>query len=836
MKKNILYAPSMLLAMLFVTLMSSAQLNINVEEEQVDTNWKKEYRAFPTKENDLIHTKLVAGFDYTKSQLNGEVWLQLHPHFYATNTLTLDAKGMDIHQVALVLKGSNKKLEYQYDGLFLNIQLDKKYTAKENYTIYIKYTAKPNDYLANGSAAITDAKGLYFINPLGADSTKPTQVWTQGETEGTSVWIPTIDKPNQKSTQEFQLTVPSKYVSLSNGLLVKQVDNKNGTRLDVWKMDQPHAPYLFFIGIGDYAIVKDAYKGKELSYYVEKAYEKEARKIFGNTPAMIAFFEQKLGIAFPWVKYAQMTAQDYVSGAMENTTCTLHDQGAQQNARELKDGNNWEGTIAHELFHQWFGDLVTAESWSNLTVNESFADYSQTLWLEHSMGKDYGQYENLTGQSAYLRSPAEVEKKLVRFYYSNREDMFDLVSYQKGGRVLNMLRHFVGDDAFFASLNKYLSDNKWGNGSAIKLKLAFEAVTGKDLNWFFNQWYFDNGHPYVRISQTYQADKKRVLVTLQQTQVQNKIFEIPVGIDVYADGKKKHYEVWSKNRIDSFYFPALSTPDNVNVDNDKVLLWVKDENKPLSQYIYQYNHATNFMDRYEALDMAAENIIKPEAQTLLKAALKDSFYIIRIKAIDAYNPAALTAETEAMIAQLAAKDPSTQVREKAIDAIGELSKPSYRDQFMAWAKDSSYLVAGAALEALEKVDSAAAIEIATKASKTILKKRLNTAVTKILSKYGDESNFDFIAAKYESLPMQSEEKFYMTTPFAELLIKTNDEAKFKKGIDLIVALRNSIPDEYKSQTDPYFNSKVLGTILKEKKKQGAQNLVQIIIEKLPGLN
>jgi aminopeptidase N len=399
-----------------------------------------------------------------------------------------------------------------------------------------------------------------------------------------------------------------------------------------------------------------------------------------------------------------------------------------------------------------------------------------------------------------------------------------------------MLRHFVGDDAFFASLNKYLSDNKWGNGSAIKLKLAFEAVTGKDLNWFFNQWYFDNGHPYVRISQTYQADKKRVLVTLQQTQVQNKFFEIPVGIDVYADGKKKHYEVWSKNRIDSFYFPALSTPENVNVDNDKVLLWVKDENKPLSQYIYQYNHATNFMDRYEALDMAAENIIKPAAQTLLKTALKDSFYIIRIKAIDAYNPAALNAETEAIIAQLAAKDPSTQVREKAIDAIGELSKPSYRDQFMTWTKDSSYLVAGAALEALEKVDSAAAIEIATKASKIILKKRLNTAVTKILSKYGDESNFDFIAAKYESLPMQSEEKFYMTTPFAELLIKTNDEAKFKKGIDLIVALRNSIPDEYKSQTDPYFNSKVLGTILKEKKKQGAQNLVQIIIEKLPGLN
>ena len=833
-----------LMFLVICNLLLIANIFAQENENPADTSWKRNYREFATKENDLVHTKLVASFNYTKSQLGGEVWLQCHPHFYSTNVLLLDAKSMDIHNVSIVQNGINKALHYTYDSMLLTITLDKKYNANEKYTVYIKYTAKPNEYKAKGSTAITDARGLYFINPLGKDKTKPTQIWTQGETEGTSVWIPIIDKPNQKCTQEFYLTVPSKYVSLSNGLLVKQIDNKNGTRLDVWKMDQPHSPYLFFIGIGDYSVVKDMYvsedkkvkDGKrkiEVNYYIEKEFEQEAHKIYGKTPEMIAFYEKILGVPFPWAKYAQISGRDYVSGAMENTTCTLHGDAVQQNARELVDGNNWESTIAHELFHQWFGDLVTAESWSNLTVNESFADYSQTLWLEHSKGKDAGQYENFTGLRSYLGSPGDAEKNLVRFYYKDREDMFDLVSYQKGGRILNMLRHLVGDEAFFASLHKYLSDNQFSNGSAIKLKLAFEAVTGKDLNWFFNQWYFSNGHPYVRISQQYQADKKQVQVVIQQTQTQDKVFELPVGIDVYVDKHKTHYEVWSKNRTDSFNFPAASNPELVNVDNDKVILWNKEEAKSLSQYIYQYYHASNFMDRYEAINEAVENMTKPEAQSMIKAALKDSFYVIRLKAIRAYNPAAITAETESIIANIASKDPNTNVRQEAIDAIGALIKSSYKDQFINWTKDSSYLVAGAALEALEKVDSATAIKIAIKESSGIIKKRLNTAVTNILSKYGDENTFEFIAAKYENLSIQSEEKFEMTMPFANLLIKTSDETKFKKGIELIVAFREAIPEGYKSQTNPYFNLKVLGSILKAKKQKGEENLVKIVSAVLP---
>ncbi|HWJ30334.1 MAG TPA: hypothetical protein VNS32_27620, partial [Flavisolibacter sp.] len=261
----------------------AASVSVFAQEEQPTADVPKIYRATAEKINDLVHTKLDARFDYGKSQLNGKVWITLKPHFYPTDSLALDAKGMDIHQVALVKNGKNVSLKHEYDGMVLNIRLDKTYKNNESYTIYIDYTAKPNDYQGQGSAAITEAKGLYFINPHGEIKNKPIQIWTQGETEATSVWVPTIDKPNQKTTDEILMTVPSQYVTLSNGKLVSQKNNNDGTRTDYWKMDLPHAPYLFFMGVGDYAIIKDKYKDKEVNYYVEKPYASVAKKIFGNT-------------------------------------------------------------------------------------------------------------------------------------------------------------------------------------------------------------------------------------------------------------------------------------------------------------------------------------------------------------------------------------------------------------------------------------------------------------------------------------------------------------------------------------------------------------------------
>jgi aminopeptidase N len=796
-------------------------------------DWKKIYRSFPTKINDLVHTKLDAKFDYSKSYLNGKVWLTLKPHFYATDSLQLDAKGMNINAVALVKGGKNIPLKYSYDSMFLSIQLDRTYKKDENYVVYIDYTAKPDEFKTEGSAAITDAKGMYFINPKGEDKTKPTQIWTQGETEASSVWIPTIDKTNQKTTQEFSLTVPAKYVTLSNGKLTAQKKNTDGTRTDTWVMELPHAPYLFFIGVGDFAVVKDSYKGKEVNYYVEKSYEKVARKIFGNTPEMMKFFSEKVtGVEYPWVKYSQIVGRDYVSGAMENTTATLHQESAQQNARELVDANNWEGTIAHELFHQWFGDYVTAESWSNLTVNESFADYSQYLWQEYKYGPDEAGFENYSEMQSYLGSAESRTKDLVRFFYRDKEDMFDLVSYQKGGRILHMLRKFVGDDAFFKSLNKYLTTNKFGNGSAHKLRLAFEEVTGRDLNWFFNQWYFGSGHPKLEFSSSYDAPTQTAYVYIKQTQTGDKLFKLPIPIDIYHGSNKKRYTVWAENKADTFSFPVSSKPDLINIDADKATLAEKKDSKTLAEYIHQFTYGPQYLDRREALDFAAKNSSDPAAYNLIVKGLSDPSYRIRMRAINSLGAAKADAATISKLESIAKTDPRTVTRAVAIDALSRLKNESYKEFFTKATRDSSYNIAGAALEALGQLDGKEAYAIANSLVKEENKGRLLMAITNVIIKYGDESAFDFVTGKFDEMPL-SQAKFSAINPLVEFLGKVTDLAKFKKGVDMIVKFRDEIPQSVRAQTDPFINGVALKALADKKEAAGAKEMAEYVRSKMP---
>ena len=800
------------LLLLFFTVFSAiAFAQDPTQPEKEDTSWKKTYRETPPLINDLVHTKLDVRFDYDKSYMYGKAWITLKPHFYSTDSLTLDAKGMDIKKVALVKGGTMSNLKYDYDGM-LKIDLGKKYRGGEQYTVYVDYVSKPDEYTGKGSAAILDAKGLYFINPKGEEKDKPTQIWTQGETEATSVWCPTIDKPNQKTTQEISMTVPDKYVTLSNGKLASQKKNSDGTRTDTWKMEQPHAPYLFFMGVGDFAIVKDSYKGKEVSYYVEKEYAGVARKIFGNTPEMMAFFSRILGVEYPWAKYAQMTARDYVSGAMENTTATLHQESAQQNARELVDGNSWESTIAHELFHQWFGDLVTTESWSNLTLNESFANYSETLWDEYKVGKDGGDAQNFSDMQGYIQSQSD-KKDLVRFYYNDKEAMFDAVSYNKGGRILHMLRNHIGDSAFFKSLNLYLTTNKYKSAEAHQLRLAFEEITGRDLNWFFNQWYFGGGHPKLTIDYVYNDNAKKVTVIVKQTQAGDKVFRLPVAIDVYNGSTKKRHQVWVENKVDSFTFNYSTRPDLVNFDGDKVLLAEKRENKSLQNFAHQYKFAGLYLDRREAIDALSKKQDDPIAAEVMKASVKDKYFGLRsyaISKLDMKNEA-LKKELESTLVDLAKNDPKSTVRAAAITTLANYNNPQYKAIFIKGIHDSSYTVAGNSLETLMKVDSVAAIAEAKKIGKQEMKGRLVEAVTKVMIRSGDEEGFDVVAKAFQKMPL-SNNKFSLLQPLVDYLAKVNNTETFKKGVDVIIDFRNEL-EQYGA--GPYINNMLKGVVAKK---------------------
>ncbi|MDN3691889.1 M1 family metallopeptidase [Chryseobacterium tructae] len=688
----------------------------NVSAQTETSGREKVYRATHTKVTELKHTKLKVNFDYQKEQMNGEEWLTASPYFYPTNELILDAKAMLIHEVALDNNGKKSPLKYEYKDDILKITLDKTYQKNQDYTVYIKYTSRPNEVKQQGSMAINDAKGLYFINAQGTDPDLPTQIWTQGETESSSAWFPTIDKPNQKTTQEIYMTVPDKYVTLSNGILKDSQKESNGLRTDHWVMDKRHATYLFFMGVGEYAIVKDKWKNVPVDYYIEKEYEPYAKQIYGNTPEMIDFFSKKMNYDYPWAKYAQISGRNYVSGAMENTTATLHGSDILQKPGQLIDENKWEDTIAHELFHHWFGDLVTAESWSNLTVNESFANYSEYLWNEHKYGKDQADYHLMSDVNMYIHNPSDFKKNLVRFNYASREDVFDLVTYQKGGGILNMLRNYLGDDAFFAGMNDYLKTNEYQNAEAHQLRLSFEKVSGKDLNWFFNQWYFGSGNPKINYSFTFEPVKKQVSVTINQTQDQ--MFEFPLAIDVYDNGKPKRYNVWvNADAKNTFNFDVSKAPDLVNINADGVLLADITDTKTPEQNLLQFTNSKEFKSRYTALTGIKDQVGKsPAATKLLAAALKDPFFRVRIKAlelIDLSNPEQMKA-LGADVEKLASNDPKTLTQAAAITALAKTKDKKYLPIFEKGVGAVSNAVKGSSLGAVLTIDPSKANALADK--------------------------------------------------------------------------------------------------------------------------
>ena len=737
------------------------------------------YNPSYLRRNDLLHTKLDVRFDWSKQHVIGKAYLTLKPVFYDTDSLRLDAKGFDIKKVAL-LDANNQEiaLKYEYsDAANLRIKLDKSYNRNQEYNIYIEYVAKPNELPVGGSSAITQDKGLYFINPLGTEGNKPQQIWTQGETESNSKWFPTIDRPNERCTQEIFVTVEDKFRTLSNGLLKSSTKNTDGTRTDYWVMDKPHAPYLFMLAIGEFATVKDTWEGIELEYIVEKKYEKDAKAIYPYTPEMLTFFSEKLG-KYPWQKYSQVVVRDYVSGAMENTTAVIFGDFVQKTAREIADNPEVnENIVAHEMIHHWFGDLVTCESWSNLPLNEAFANYSEYMWQEYKHGADAAEYHRMGELQGYMNESMlrGVNHPLINFAYVDKEDMFNAHSYNKGGLILHMLRRYVGDDAFYASLRYYLDKHQYQAAEVHDLRLAFEKVTGEDLNWFFNQWFLTARHPELSITRQYDKLKGEINITLEQTQdfTESTIFILPMNIDIYTEGSTtpQRHRITMKDQKQTFSFKVDKAPVWVAVDATRDLLYKRSETQTAEEWIAQFNLGKTFLDRYTAMnELKALQKANPAAAKVYNDALSDKFWVIRSLAIDNIeNP---NATQIALIEQLAKTDARPDVRVSAVERLAKLKTANTNAILKnAIENEQSYMVMGAALNAFVSVDKAEALKVAKKLeneeSGTIL-----TAVARIYSQTNDKANAAFYEKNWSKTDNYA--TFTFLDNYAAYLINVND--------------------------------------------------------------
>lgn len=663
------------------------------------------YRGSYTKNIDIINTRLDLSFDWDSAYVIGKATIFAKPYFYPTDQLVLNANGFRLNSVSLINRDDKIPLSYTYDGKLLKISLDKNYTRDQNFTIFIDYVAMPNKLKIGEDIASAGDRGIYFINRDGKEKGKPRQIWTQGETECNSNWFPTINGSQEKMTQELNITVPNEFVSLSNGTLEFSSMNGDGTRTDSWRQEQAHSTYLTMLAVGDFVITKDNWRGKELSYYTEPEFASNAKMVFGKTPEMMEFFSNKLGIEYPWEKYSQIVVRDFVSGAMENTTATVFFEGLNMSEGQYLDENH-EDIIAHELFHHWFGNLVTAESWANLPLNESFATYGEYLWEEFKYGRDQADLKGLEDMSVYLGNKRKTEPDVIRFDYADKEQMFDEISYHKGGRILHMLRKTVGDEAFFESLKLYLTRNSYKTAEIHDLRLAFEEITGMDLNWFFNQWFLASGHPVLTIQSSYDQIKREIKVNITQDQnlTETPLYRIPISVDIYSGTKLERKEIVLESQNQSFIFPSISPPDLVNVDAEKYILAEKNEIKSIDEYIFQYQNAPLFMDRFEAILKVKELKEDTSAKTLMVWAIKDKNWLIRhtaLSVVENLSEDERKALRETLI-DLALNDTVSHVRAAAVEKLGKYYRISEnREVFALTAKDKSPLVISATATAKE---------------------------------------------------------------------------------------------------------------------------------------
>lgn len=801
---------------------------------------KGPYRPSRPLAHDLLHTRLDLRPDWQRQELTGTATLTLRPHFYPQNTVELDAKAMRIGRVmrldtvrasdelrvSIVVRDSlraqlradttgqlrldsafvarsrlhadtlltadgkvitSDTLKFQHEGNVLTVNLGRTFTRQQRIVLRIEYAARPGDLPASTGKG---DRGLYFVNPTGADSTKPRQLWTQGETEANSVWFPTIDAPNVKMTQDVFLTVEPKFKTLSNGRLVKSVANPDSTRTDHWQLTRPHAPYLAMLAVGDYAVVPDGdVDGVPVSYYVEPAYQPYAKDIFGRTPDMLRFFNEKFGVRYPWEKYAQVVVRDFVTGAMENTTATVHHESVQKTPKQLVDAND-DNTIAHELAHQWFGNYVTAESWANLPLNEAFATYAEYLWAEHKHGRDAADYEAQQQLNEYLAEAEQKQEPLVRFNYRDREEMFDAHSYQKGARVLHQLRKLIGDEAFFESLSRYLKKNALGTAEIHDLREVVEEVTGQDFNWFFTQWFLQPGHPEIRVEQNYDVGRFTVTISQNQDTLYTPIFRLPTTLDVWVNNRRTRYDVVLDKPKQVFEFPLNRRPDLVLLDAERVIPGSIEHTKPLKDWVFQYRNSEPYAARYEAITRLENNMTDSVARSIMMLGLTDKFWRIRQVAAGNFTDydGPQFVEIELMLQKLIRFDPSPAVRAEALIALSSFNDDENVELYRTALQDTSDRVAAEALEAylITKPDDAAAIAARFEHSDN---PEVVVAVGNYLANGGDEARYPWFQTQLERL--NSSGLYQFLPVFGKYLIKSNDAVK-RRSIALLdgIARRN----------------------------------------------
>jgi aminopeptidase N len=671
-----------------------------------------ESRAERLRVYDLQHQVTRIRFDWGSHAVVGSTTIRLAALDQELSAIAFDAVGMTIRSVKST---AGSPLAHAYDGRTLTVTLRPGLAPRARTTIVIEYeTVRPK-------------KGVYFVD-------RRHMIWTQGETEDTRYWVPTYDHPNDKTTWEFHVTTDSNERALSNGRLVSRRDVAGTTEWH-WSQTLPASTYLMSVVAGDYVVLQDVWRSVPIGYWTYPDSIEAAWRGFGKTPLMLAQISGRTGIPYPWAKYDQSVAPDYIFGGMENVTATTQADDRILHPAWAEPEANAEALVAHELAHQWYGNYVTARNWAHIWLNEGFATFFEAVWAEDTHGADAGALARLAEQEETIDADRAARRPLVfdRWVTDPLELFFSGHIYPKGATVLQMLRRELGDAVFWSGMRSYTKAHALGSVVTDDFQRAMERASHRDLSRFFAQWVHGAGVPAFQISYAYDSAARSLRLTARQVQPRDELtalFDADVIIEVMTDAGTIRDTMAVRGETSTLDIALPAAPRSIRWDKGGWLLDVSDFPRPTVMLAHQLRHDDDILGRIEAAELLSSRPGDTKAVAALDAALdSDSAWAVRARAATSLgqfdrDPAVVAALMDAT------RDRDSRVRTAAVSALGAL-RPIAVDSVdrrvagapggapmsdLSWLRrmttdDPSRYVRGAALVAYATLDPARAMEV-----------------------------------------------------------------------------------------------------------------------------
>lgn len=739
---------ALLLLSIFISITLISQFNeLSVESRVFVEEAKSEKKSLPrvnwarSRKIDLKHVVIDLKFDWAKKQAYGTTTLTFTP-FNSTDEITLDAAFFVINSV---ISQNGTSLKFDYEGGDKNdnlkIALERVYQAGEEVAIKIDYRTNWVNETDPANLGGSFGKGIRFFEPTSSDVTRPKEIWSMGEPQGNRYWFPSYDSPNDLRTTEFIATVDKNLTAISNGKLIKMQDNLNGTRMFHWKADTPYANYLTSFIVGEYINTKQDYEGIELNNFGYPSETEAVKASVVRLPDMVKYFSDVTGVKYPYSSYSQVFVQDFGGFMGGNALSTITENMIDDERTHADFFYLWDLTEAEALAHQWFGNYLTSQDWSQIWLNKSFAHYFNCLYNEHKNGKE----EFLLFQHSFdlkavylgdwdsgYRRPV-----ITKHYADTLAFTGDNYSTVRGSLVLHMLRKHLGEEKWWKAIKLYVKSNANKLVSTESFREAVEEVSGEPMDWFFDQWLYKMGHPVFEVAKSYNQTTKQLTLTVKQTQKLDLNDEYPQveffqgKIDIEIDGQIKQVYLQPKGE-NVFSFILLQEPKLVNFDYENT--WIKEIKfeKPLDELLYQLEKDKDVLGKRWALDQLVNFAQREKVcledkekiyQGLRSVVLSDSYWRLRLSAISQLqiliappNQTKAALIDEATIAMLLSviKNEKSWNRAAAINFLGTTQDPKYADIYLKALEDESDRVINRAAVSLGKSKSPKAFEALAK--------------------------------------------------------------------------------------------------------------------------